>query len=82
MTTTPDTSPDPATILDDPTVVTVTVEQARQILGVGRTTAIHAYQRTGQLIDGVPVIRIGRRCVVSTSHLRAALGRPEPIRQS
>jgi hypothetical protein len=81
MTTSPATSPDPAAVLDDPDTVTITVEQARLLLGVGRTTAIGAYQRTGFLIPGVPVIRVGRRCVVSTSHLRAALGRPEPIRK-
>ena len=68
-------------VLDDPNQVTVSVEVARRLLGVGRTTAIHAYRRTGHLIDGVPVIRVGRRVVVSTSHLRAALGRPEPVRQ-
>lgn len=75
------TNPDLPTLirlLDDPNVVTVTVETARRLLGVARTTAIAAYQRTGNLIEGVPVIRVGRRCVVSTSHLRAALGRPEP----
>jgi len=67
-------------LLDDPDIVTITVEQARLLLGVGRSTAILAYQRTGFLIPGVPVLRVGRRCVVSTSHLRAALGRPEPKR--
>lgn len=70
--------PDLIRLLDDPYVVTVTVETARRLLGVARTTAIAAYQRTGNLIEGVPVIRVGRRCVVSTAHLRAALGRPAP----
>lgn len=77
MTTTPD---NPAQLLDDPNVITLTVEQAYKILGIGRTTAIHAYQKTGHLMTGVPVLRVGRRCLVSASHLRAALGRPEPTK--
>ena len=63
-------------LLDDPTRTTVTVTQAAAILGVSPATAHHAHRRTGYLIDGVPVLRCGRRCVVSTAHLRTALGRP------
>lgn len=74
--------PNLVALLDDPNVVTVSVETARRLLGVGRTTAITAYRTTGHLTTGVPVIRVGRRCVVSTAHLRAALGRPEPSRVS
>ena len=77
MTTTPD---NPAQLLDDPNVITLTVEQAYKILGVSRSTAILAYQKTGELMAGVPVLRVGRRCLVSASHLRAALGRPEPTK--
>ena len=77
MTTSPDNL---GQLLDDPNVITLTVEQAYKILGIGRSTAIHAYQRTGYLIAGVPVLRVGRRCLVSASHLRAALGRPEPTK--
>jgi len=29
-------------------------------------------------MDGVPVLKIGKRRVVSTQHLRTALGIPEP----
>jgi hypothetical protein len=65
-------------LLNDPDVLTITVEEAALVLGVARTTAIAAYQRTGNLIEGVPVIRVGRRCIVSTAHMRSALGRPEP----
>ena len=68
----------PGDLLSDPTKVTISVSQAAEVLGVARTTALHAYQRTGELISGVPVYRVGRRCVVSTAHLRAALGVPEP----
>ncbi len=66
-------------LLDDPTRTTVTVTQAAAILGVSPATAHHANRRTGYLIDGVPVLRCGRRCVVSTAHLRIALGRPALI---
>jgi len=69
-------------LLDDPNVITLTVPQAAALLGVARTTALAACHATGELIEGVPVIRIGRRCVVSAAHLRAALGRPEPVRES
>jgi len=82
MNISPSPSPSPASVLDDPDTVTITVEQARLLLGVGRSTALAAIQRTGSLIPGVHVIRVGRRCVVSASHLRAALGRPEPIREA
>lgn len=75
-------SPNPADLLDDPSVVTLSVSQAARILGVARTTAHHAYTATGELVAGVPVLRVGRRCVVSAAHLRAALGRPEPVRVS
>jgi hypothetical protein len=30
-------------------------------------------------MPGVPVIKIGSRCIVSTTHLRAALGIAEPV---
>jgi len=69
-----------ASVLDDADVMTITVEQARLLLGVGRSTAIQAIKRTGSLIPGVPVLRVGRRYIVPTSQLRAALGRPEPKR--
>lgn len=70
-------------ILTDPNRITVTITEAADILGIARTTAFHAAATTGQLIAGVPVIRITTRSnrerrVVSTAHLRAALGIPEP----
>lgn len=73
-------TPAPTDLLADPWKVTISVSQAAAILGVARTTALHAYQTTGELIAGVPVYRVGRRCVVSTAHLRAALGLPDPVR--
>ena len=66
-------------LLADPTRVTVSVSQASMILGIAKSTAHSAYKQTGFLMAGVPVLRIGKRCVVSVSHLRSALGYPEPI---
>jgi excisionase family DNA binding protein len=51
--------------------VTITVEQAGQILGVARGTAYEA-ARTGQL----PVIRLGRRLLVPRARLLELLGEP------
>lgn len=66
-------------LLNDPNRLTLTVDEAAKILGVSRVTAFHAAANTGQLIDGVPVIRVttgsGReRLIVSVAHLRKALG--------
>lgn len=66
-------------LLDDPSIITITVTQAAAIIGVSPATAHHAHRRTGELIAGVRVIRCGRRCVVSTAALRTALGRPAHI---
>lgn len=48
---------------------TVTVEEAAQILGVGRSTAYES-ARTGDL----PTIAFGRRLVVPVAKLRRMLG--------
>lgn len=66
-------------ILTDPNRLTVTVSEAADILGISRSTAFYAASMTGQLTAGVPVLRIAtgsnrERRVVSTAHLRAALG--------
>jgi hypothetical protein len=66
-------------LLADPTRVTVSVSQASMILGIAKSTAHSAYKQTGFLMAGVPVLRLGKRCVVSVSHLRSVLGYPEPI---
>jgi hypothetical protein len=71
--------PNATELLADPTRVTVSVSQASMILGIAKSTAHSAYKQTGFLMAGVPVLRIGKRCVVSVSHLRSALGYPEPI---
>jgi hypothetical protein len=72
-------TPNPLEILNDPTVAAVSASEAARILGIARSTAAHAYTTTGQLCHGVPVITIGRRRIVSTRHLRAVLGIPEPV---
>ena len=66
-------------VLTDPNRLTITVAEAAVMLGVARTTAHYAYTNTGYLIEGVPVITVStgstrERKVVSTAHLRAALG--------
>ena len=66
-------------ILSDPNTHTVSLSVAAQLVGVARSTATDAHIRTGCLMPGVPVIKIGRRCLVSTTHLRAALGMSEPL---
>ena len=61
-------------LLNDPTVLTVTIDIAARLLGVAKTTAHHHYTKTGHVATGVPVIRVGDRVLVPTSHLRKALG--------
>ena len=73
MTKQPNTRTD-IELLNDPTVLTVTVDIAARLLGVAKTTAHHHYTRTGHVATGVPVIRVGDRVLVPTSHLRKALG--------
>ena len=68
----------PRQLLADPHRLTVSVTQAAEILGISRSTASHQYRKTGFLTDGVRVLRIGKRCVVSTCDLRKALGLPDP----
>ena len=69
----------PTDLLFDPDRRTITIAQAAAIWCVSVSTAHNAHRRTGYLMDGVPVLRVGRRCVVSTSQLRRALGIREPI---
>jgi hypothetical protein len=71
--------------LTDPNRLTVSVSQAAELLGIGRSTAFFAAATSGFLMDGVPVLRIAtgskrERLVVSTAHLRAVLGIELPDR--
>lgn len=52
---------------------TVEVRLAGQALGLGATTT-YERARTGQLIDGVPVLKVGGKYRVVTATLRRALG--------
>jgi len=74
MNSTSEPTTDDTAVLYDPTVLTINVTQAARIIGVASATAHRAYNATGELIPGVPVIRCGRRCIVSTAALRTALG--------
>jgi hypothetical protein len=73
MTKQPDTRTD-IELLNDPTVLTVSIDVAARLLGIGKTTAHYHYTKTGYVATGVPVLRSGRRVIVPTSHLRTALG--------
>lgn len=70
----------PVDLLLDPTRLVVSVSQASEILGIAKSTAHNAYKETGTLMEGVPVLKIGKRRVISTMKLRAALGIKEPAR--
>lgn len=71
-------TPDPLALLTDPARLTVSAAQACAILGIAKSTGHHAYKATGQIADGIPVMKVGRRYVVSVFHLRTALGLPDP----
>lgn len=68
----------PQELLNDPARLVVSVSQASECLGISRSTAHYAYRDTGFLTTGVPVLRVGRRCVVATAHLRTILGIADP----
>lgn len=78
MQSNPNQTYQPLDLLRDPNRVTVSVSQAAQILGIAKSTAHAAYKATGYLAAGVPVVQVGRRCVVSVFYLRSALGIDEP----
>jgi excisionase family DNA binding protein len=58
-----------STIQTAPSRMTVTVEEAAQLLGIGRQSAYQA-ARTGEL----PTIKLGRRLLVPRAQLDAMLG--------
>ena len=68
-------------LLNDPQRVTLSMAQAALVLGISKSTASHQYKRTGYLTEGVRVLRIGKRCVVSVAELRKALGLTEASEQ-
>jgi len=60
-------------LIDDPLVRFVSIAVAADFLGIAKSTAYDA-AHTGELCEGVPVVRIGRRYLVATAHLRALAG--------
>jgi len=58
----------------DPERLCMSVSDAATILHIAKSTAHNAYTETGLLCDGVPVIKVGRRYMVSTKLLRIVLG--------
>jgi excisionase family DNA binding protein len=67
------TQPQQASAPDWRTRATITVEEAADVLGIGRASAYLA-ANTGDL----PVIRIGRRLLVPVAALRRMLGEMDP----
>jgi hypothetical protein len=56
---------------------TVDVVTAGALFGIGRSAA-YERARTGAIVDGVPVLRIGSRYRVPTAALERVLGDLEP----
>jgi hypothetical protein len=53
---------------------TITVEEAAEVLGIGRTLGYQLARERGELAEGVKVLRVGRMLKVPTRQLLAALG--------
>jgi hypothetical protein len=60
-------------LIYDPLTRFVSIAVAADFLGIAKSTAYDA-AHTGELCEGVPVVRIGRRYLVATAHLRALAG--------
>ena len=58
----------------DPNTLTMSMSEAAIVLGVSKSTASHAHRKDGFITEGVRVIRVGKRCVISCADLRRALG--------
>jgi hypothetical protein len=63
----------PHHLIYDPLNRFVSIAVAADFLGIAKSTAYDA-AHTGELCEGVPVVRIGRRYLVATAHLRALAG--------
>jgi hypothetical protein len=57
--------------------LTLTVEEAAAMIGVGRTLAFETVRTTGA-IAGVPVLRVGRRVLVPRAPLERVLSEGVP----
>ena len=60
--------------ITNPTIATVNLMTAAWALGVNYQTARKSAQKNGHIIQGVPVIKIGRNIKVATAPLRNVLG--------
>lgn len=65
--------PETLAAINDTSTSFVSIETAADFFGIAKSTAYDA-AHTGTLCDGVPVIKIGRRYLVATSHLRRLAG--------
>ncbi len=59
---------------------TMSVDQVCEVLGISRSTAFSAIKRTGVVIEGVPILRIGDRLLMSAYLLRQILGIEQPTK--
>jgi len=66
--------PSPHKQLLDRKRFSMSVSDAAIVLDIAKSTAHNAIKKTGQLCEGVPVLKVGQRYVVSTKLLRIALG--------
>jgi len=57
---------------------TMSISQVCELLGIARSTACNAIKKNNVLFEGVPILRIGKRQLVSTYLLREALGISHP----
>ena len=57
-------------------VAFVGLDDAAAYLGISRSTAYKA-AREGQLCDGVPIVKVGRRYLIATKNLRRIAGIPD-----
>ena len=58
----------------NPKVLVISLAHACEVLGIAYSTGTHAYQDTGCIIEGVPVLAVGKRRIVSAILLRQKLG--------
>jgi len=65
-------------MLNDPNIVSVSLTEASRLLGISVALAGKLAKEQNQLCEGVPIMRFGRRIVVSARDIRAVLGWPEP----
>lgn len=55
-------------------ILTLSMREACKGLGIAYSTGLKAYRETGQLTEGVPVIKIGSKLLISAEPLRLKLG--------